>query len=184
MSSSQLMDVCSQSWLWLVGWGQGLMWWMACMRDKAKGGWSHVVRCRSISRVWGDTLITPTIQSFRCLTLGRVESELFGLPWKALSRDTTRRIRFFDHAAGWRHWRNCSCPIAWCPTSKMLPARLVGSGLWTSDSLRPQTSVSTVCPRIHHPEVHLHELLKALELWKLWKAKPDLPGISQPDQLT
>ena len=40
------------------------------------------------------------------------------------------------------------------------------------------------CTRIHHPAVQLHEsylistnLLKALQLWELLKAKPNLPGI-------
>ena len=45
----------------------------------------------------------------------------------------------------------------------------------------------TVCPRIHHPATRLPKPyliatnpLKALEFWEAWKAKPDLPGISQP----
>ena len=37
------------------------------------------------------------------------------------------------------------------PTSKMLPARCVGRGLKTPNSLRPQTTIRTVCPRIHQP---------------------------------
>ena len=41
------------------------------------------------------------------------------------------------------------------PTSKTLPARGVGRGLRTSNNLQPQTTVSTVCPRIYHPETQL-----------------------------
>ena len=73
-------------------------------------------------------------------------------------------------------------------TVKTLPARGVESGLRTSDSLRPQTTVSMVCPLIHHPATQTlpdcDQQFKALELWELWKAKPDPPGISQPGQLT
>ena len=46
-------------------------------------------------------------------------------------------------------------------------------------------------PRIDDPLTKLHEPcliainpLKALELLEMWKAKPDLPEILQPDQLT
>ena len=45
------------------------------------------------------------------------------------------------------------------------------------------------CPRTHNPTAQLPEpclietnFLKTLELWELWKAKPDLPGISHPGQ--
>ena len=46
------------------------------------------------------------------------------------------------------------------------------------------------CPRINHPTAQRTEPYliatnhnKALEMWKLWKGKPDLPGILQPGQL-
>ena len=73
------------------------------------------------------------------------------------------------------------------PTSKMLPARGDGRDIRTSNSLRSQTTVPTVCPRIHHPATNLpkpHSIatnpLKAMVLWELWKGKPDLLGMSQP----
>ena len=76
-----------------------------------------------------------------------------------------------------------------CSTSKMLPARGVGHGLWTSNSLQPQTTVPAVCPLIHHHPAtqtipDCGQPIKALALWELWKARPGLPGISQPGQLT
>ena len=77
------------------------------------------------------------------------------------------------------------------PTSKALPTRGVGRGLRTLDSRCPQTTVLTVCPRINHPVTTLPEPyliavnpLMALELLELLKAKPDLPEISQPGQIT
>ena len=46
------------------------------------------------------------------------------------------------------------------------------------------------CPRIHHPTAKLSEPcliemnpLNTLELWELWKTKPDFTWISQPGQL-
>ena len=45
------------------------------------------------------------------------------------------------------------------PTSMTLPARGVGRGLGTSNSLRPQTTVPTVCPRIHRPATKLSRIL-------------------------
>ena len=30
---SQLVYVCSWSWLWWIGWGQGWTYWMICMLD-------------------------------------------------------------------------------------------------------------------------------------------------------
>ena len=77
------------------------------------------------------------------------------------------------------------------PTSKMLPARGVVRGLMTSNGLQRQTTESTVCPQTHQPATRLPKpyliatnTLKALELWSLRKAKPDLPWISQPETLT
>ena len=69
------------------------------MRDKAKGVWSHAGRCRSTSRVRGDTLTSPS----RCAALGRVEPEFVVLSGKVLTRDAMRRLRFAVHAAGWLH---------------------------------------------------------------------------------
>ena len=43
------------------------------------------------------------------------------------------------------------------PTSKTLPTRDVERDLRTSNSLRLQTTVTTVCPRIHHPATQLPE---------------------------
>ena len=45
---------------------------------------------------------------------------------------------------------------------------------------------SVLGPTTQLPEHYLiaTNLLKALELWELWKAKHDLPGIPQPGQLT
>ena len=50
----------------------------------------------------GDTLMKPEPQS-RCAALGRVESELVGFLRKALTRNTTGKLRFVVHAAGWLH---------------------------------------------------------------------------------
>ena len=68
----------------------------------SQGVWSRVGRCRSISRVRGDTLMTPdhTDVQMRC---GRVKSEIIGLPQNALTRDTTKRLQFVVHAASWLH---------------------------------------------------------------------------------
>ena len=71
---------------------------------QSQGCWSHVGRCRSNSRVRGDTLMTPDLTDFQGTALGRVEPELeLNLPGKALSRDSRRRFRFVDHAAGCPH---------------------------------------------------------------------------------
>ena len=47
---------------------------------QSQGGWSHVRRCRSISRMRGDTLMKPPS---RCADLDMVEPELVRLPGKA-----------------------------------------------------------------------------------------------------
>ena len=67
------------------------------------------------------------------------------------------------------------------PTTKRSlakPARGVGRGLRTSNSLRPQPAVQTAGLRIHLPSSQLQEsylittnLFKSLELWEQWKAK-------------
>ena len=59
-----------------------------------------VGRCRSTSREQTDTLIAPPS---RCAALGRVEPDFFSLLGKALTRDTTRWLRFVVHAADWLH---------------------------------------------------------------------------------
>ena len=59
---------------------------------QSQGGWSHVGKFRSASRVRGDILMSLW-----------VEPELVGLPGKALAMDVTRRLRFVVHAAGWLH---------------------------------------------------------------------------------
>ena len=68
----QVVHVCSWSWLWWVGWGQGCKWWMCVVghgygglggvRD-AGGGWYACrtkprgwIACRSICRLRVDTL--------------------------------------------------------------------------------------------------------------------------------
>ena len=69
MSQSQLVNVCSWSWLWWVGRGRDVGGgWYAC-RTKP-GGWSHVGRRWSISRVQGDTLMTPDHATFRVRSSG------------------------------------------------------------------------------------------------------------------
>ena len=77
------------------------------------------------------------------------------------------------------------------PTLHTLPARGVRRGVGIFNTLRPWTTVPTVCPQIHHHATQLPKpypiatnFLKALELWELRKAKHDLPGISQPGLLT
>ena len=67
---------------------------MVCVRDN--GGWPDVRRRRSTSRVRGDTLISPPS---RCAALGWVDSELVGLPGRALACDAMR-LRFVVRAAG------------------------------------------------------------------------------------
>ena len=64
------------------------------------------------------------------------------------------------------------------PTLKISLSRSVRRSLRTSNSLRPQTTVPTVCPRVRHHATQLPEhyliatnLFKAFELWELCKAK-------------
>ena len=54
------------------------------------------------------TPMTPDHTAFQCTDLGRVESEMVGLPAMALIREATRRLRLFVHAAGGLHrlWVN------------------------------------------------------------------------------
>ena len=69
---------------------------------QSQGGWTHAGRCRSTSRVRGDTLMMITPPS-RCAAQGKVEPELVGLPENAITRDATRRLWFVVHAASWLH---------------------------------------------------------------------------------
>ena len=50
-----------------------------------------------------DTLMSQNIPLSMCASLGRVESELVGLPGKALAWNASKRLRFFVHAADWLH---------------------------------------------------------------------------------
>ena len=76
---------------------------------QSQGDWSHVGRCRSISRFRGDTAMTVfqvvrfTGGPFSRSSLDRVELELVGLLGKVLARDATTRLRLVVHAAGWLH---------------------------------------------------------------------------------
>ena len=74
------------------------------------------------------------------------------------------------------------------PTFKTLPERGVEHGLRTSNSLRPQTTLPTICALTHHHATHLAEpyliATKSIKALELWKAKLDLPGISQPGKRT
>ena len=84
----------------MVGWVGAGMEVVDLIHGQSQGGWSHDGRCRNISKVSGDTLMTlPS----RCEALGSVEPEFVGLPGKALTLDATRRLRFIVHAAGWLH---------------------------------------------------------------------------------
>ena len=61
-----------------------------------------------------DTIDARSHCGSNCAALGRVESELVGLPANTLTRDATRRQRFVDHAASWLHTmvlhgRHCCC---------------------------------------------------------------------------
>ena len=56
--------------------------------EQSLWGWSHFETCRTVSRVRGDTLMTPPSS---CAAFGMVEPELVGLPGKALTRETTIR---------------------------------------------------------------------------------------------
>ena len=65
----------------MVGWvGAGMVVVGGMHAGQSHGRWPHVGRCRSISWVRGDTLMTPVS---RCSSLGWVELELVGLPGKA-----------------------------------------------------------------------------------------------------
>ena len=80
----------------------------------------------------GDILMTPCM----CAALGRVEPELVGLPWKALSRDATRRLQFVVHATDWQHsmalhGHSCCDSVGWAyvtPIQRSL-ATFMGSHL-------------------------------------------------------
>ena len=67
------------------------------------GAWSHVGRCRSISRVRGEYTDYTRSHHHPGASLGRVEPELDGLPGEALARYATRRLRFVVNAAGSLH---------------------------------------------------------------------------------
>ena len=47
---------------------------MVCMWDKANGGSSYVGRCRSTSRVRGDTLMTPDHTAVQMRSYGLVRA--------------------------------------------------------------------------------------------------------------
>ena len=82
-----------------------MVWWMDVVGGMHTGqslGWSHVERCRKTIGERCDKLHQNTPPS-RCAALGMVESELVCLPGKALTRDATRRFRFFVHAVGRLH---------------------------------------------------------------------------------
>ena len=61
--------------------------------EQSWGDWSHVRRCQSISRVRGDTLMTPVS---RGAALVRVEPELVELPGKALTRAPQEGLGFLS----------------------------------------------------------------------------------------
>ena len=75
--------------------------WYAC--GTKVGGWSHVGRCRSTTRVRGDTLMTPHHTAFQTAVLGMAELELVDFQGKAIALDAKGRLRFVVHAADRRH---------------------------------------------------------------------------------
>ena len=58
---------------------------MLSMRDEARGGWSHVGRCRSIFRVRGDAPMTPDHTAVQVRRSGKGGAEIGQSPWKGLS---------------------------------------------------------------------------------------------------
>ena len=93
---------------------------------QSQGGWSNVGRCRSTYRLRGDILMTPDHTSSQYAALGRVESKLFGLFCKALTRDATRRLRFVVHAAGWQHSMDAGVAAAYLICTLMLFCGTIG----------------------------------------------------------
>ena len=64
--------------------------------------------------------------------LGWVETELIGLPERALARDATGRLRFVIHAAGLLrtmvlHGRRCCCFDAFLLSFRLIPKKLMSS---------------------------------------------------------
>ena len=57
--------------------------------------------------------------------MGRIESELVGLPGKALTQDATRRLRFIVHAAGRLHSMVLHGRLCCCCTARHLNASAV-----------------------------------------------------------
>ena len=72
------------------------------MRDIAMRGWSHVGKCRSISRVQGEDTDHTDHTTFR-VCRSEWGQKLVGLPGKALTQGVMRRLWFDVYAAGWRH---------------------------------------------------------------------------------
>ena len=76
----------------------------------------------------GDTLTTPDHSTIHLCCLGTVESELVGLPAKALVQDAMRRLQFVVHAASWLHsmvlhGRCCCCKSPEAPDNNSLKVR-------------------------------------------------------------
>ena len=91
--------MCSWSWLWWVWCGgtDGGVGWYAC---ETKPGRLVVCQSTSLRKCEVKTLMTSDHTAFQAQSHGRVDSELAGLPRKALTQDATRRLRFVVHAAG------------------------------------------------------------------------------------
>ena len=70
------------------------------MRGKAKGVGHTSGAAGALPECEVKTLITSPSW---CAALGRLESKLVGILWKALAWDATRRLRLDVNAAGWLH---------------------------------------------------------------------------------
>ena len=101
------------SWcMWVVSHGYGGMEVvMVCMQDKARG-WLHVRRCRSTSRVQGDTLMTPDHTAVQVRSSGKGHDGIGRSSWKGLNTGRRERLRFVVHAASWLHSMDTAVVVA------------------------------------------------------------------------
>ena len=100
----------------------------------------------------------PIIPPSRYAALGRIESELVGLPGMALTWEATRRLRFVVHVAGWLHSMvlderlRCCC----CITKRKLQRQncLSTSHEWTQEWAPCPESVTSFGKSRHATNVY------------------------------
>ena len=65
--------------------------------------WSHVDNCLSISRVRGDTLMTPDHTTVPVRNSVYYPAGIRRSSWKGLNADAARRLRLVVDVVGWLH---------------------------------------------------------------------------------